>query len=121
MKDVIEDLYGNYGAEYRCKVQYPVQQTNVSKRFLVGYYKKGSHEIVNIKYCFIQPEIINDITEFIRNKALELNLGAYKEKSHKGLIRHIVYRYSQTNKNLLLIIVINADKIPENLIDLAKL
>jgi len=122
VKDVIESEYNNsiYGAEYRCKVQYPVQQTSVSKRFLIGYYKKASHEIVNIKYCFVQPHIIGDITEFIRNRALELHLSAYDENSQKGLIRHIVFRYSRTNKNLLLIIVINADKIPEKLAEVCR-
>lgn len=93
--------------EYRCKVQYPVQQTKVSKRFLAGYYRKNTHDIVNIKYCPIQPRIIDDITEFLRKKAQDLNLTAYNEKTKKGLIRHFIFRYSMTDKNLLLTIVIN--------------
>ena len=51
---------------FRSKVQYPVSQTKVSKRLLAGYYKKGSHELVNIKFCPIQPKIIDKITDFIR-------------------------------------------------------
>jgi len=94
--------------EYRCKVQYPVQQTKVSKRFLAGYYRKNTHDIVNIKFCPIQPRIIDEIAEFLRKKAQELNLTAYNEKNKKGLIRHFVFRYSQTNKDLLLTIVLNA-------------
>ena len=54
---------------FRSKVQYPVSQTKVSKRLLAGYYKKGSHELVNIKFCPIQPKIIDKITEFIRQNA----------------------------------------------------
>ena len=42
---------------YRQKIQYPVCQTKNSKRILAGYYKPQSHEIVNIKYCPVQPEI----------------------------------------------------------------
>lgn len=95
-------------AEYRCKIQYPVQQTKVSKRFLAGYYRKSTHDIVNIKYCPIQPRIIDEIAEFLRKKAQELELTAYNEKRKTGLIRHFVFRYSQTNKDLLLTIVINA-------------
>lgn len=106
--------------EYRCKVQYPVQQTKISKRFLIGYYKKGSHEIINTKRCPIQPKIIDIITEFIRNKAQELKLTAYNEETKKGLIRHIVFRYSQTNNDLLLIFVINAENIPNELRGLSK-
>jgi 23S rRNA (uracil1939-C5)-methyltransferase len=93
--------------EYRCKIQYPVQQTKNSKRFLAGYYKKGTHDIINIKYCPIQPRIIDDITDFLRKKAQEYEVTAYHEKSKKGLIRHFVFRYSHTNNNLLLTLVIN--------------
>ena len=106
--------------EYRCKIQFPVQQTKVSKRILAGYYKKGTHEIVNIKFCPIQPEIINQITQFTREKAQELNLTAYNEKTGKGLIRHLVYRYSQSHKNLLLIVVINSLDISDKLEQLCK-
>ena len=106
--------------EYRCKVQYPVQQTKISKRFLVGYYKKASHEIINTKRCPIQPKIIDIITEFIRNKAQELKLNAYNEKTKKGLLRHIIFRYSQTNNDLLLIFVINSENIPNELRGLSK-
>lgn len=104
VKDVIRS---DEVTEYRCKVQYPVQQTKVSKRFLAGYYRKNTHDIVNIKFCPIQPRIIDDIAEFLRKKAQELNLTAYNEKTGKGLIRHFVFRYSQTNKDLLLTVVIN--------------
>jgi len=93
--------------EYRCKVQYPVRQTKVSRKYLVGYFKKGTHEVVNIKYCPVQPDIIDKITEFVREKMQELRINSYNEKTKKGLIRHIVYRCSKTNNNLLAIIVIN--------------
>ena len=54
--------------EYRCKIQYPISQTKVSKRILAGYFKPKSHEIVNIKYCPIQPQICDKIIDFIREK-----------------------------------------------------
>jgi 23S rRNA (uracil1939-C5)-methyltransferase len=106
--------------EYRCKIQLPVSQTKVSKRFLTGYFKKGSHEIVNIKFCPIQPAIINEITEFIKEKAQELNFRAYDEKRHKGLLRHILFRYSSTHKNVLLIFVLNSKSVPPQIIELAN-
>lgn len=97
--------------EYRCKIQYPVRQTKNSKRFLAGYYKKNTHEIVNIKYCPIQPRIVDEITAFLRDKAKELKLTAYNETRKKGLLRHFVFRYSRTNKNLILTVVVNSEKI----------
>ncbi|MFA6990054.1 MAG: 23S rRNA (uracil(1939)-C(5))-methyltransferase RlmD, partial [Candidatus Gastranaerophilaceae bacterium] len=106
--------------EYRCKIQLPARQTKVSKRFLSGYFKKGSHEIVNIKFCPIQPQIINEITEFIKEKAQILGLSAYDEKKHSGTLRHIVFRYSATFKNILLIFVINETAISKEIEALAK-
>ncbi len=96
--------------EYRCKVQYPIGQTKVSKKILAGYYKQKSHEIVNIKYCPIQPEICDKIIDFVREKAFELSVTGYNEKKHVGDLRHVVIRHSvATNKNLV-ILVVNAKK-----------
>lgn len=106
--------------EYRCKVQTPVGQTKVSKRILCGYYKKNSHELINIKYCPMQPDIINKINEFIRDKAQELNLTAYDEKKHKGMLRHIIHRISSDNTQILTILVINSDIIDRKLYELSK-
>jgi len=106
--------------KYRCKIQNPVQQTQVSKRFLLGYYKHGSHDLVNIKYCPIQPDIIGEITEYIRNKGQELGLSGYDENRKCGLLRHVVFRYSMTNENLLVIFVVNSDKAGDNLVRLAR-
>lgn len=107
--------------EYRCKVQTPVGQTKVSKRILCGYYKKNSHELINIKYCPMQPEIINRINEFIRDKAQELNIVAYDEKKHKGLLRHIIHRLSSDNTQILTIFVLNSRNIDKKVVELAKL
>jgi len=105
---------------YRCKIQYPVAQTKVSKRYLVGYYKKGTHEIINIKHCPIQPAIIDDVVQFLRDKAQELGIVAYDEASHKGTLRHFVFRYSKSEKKMILILVVNDRKIHKNLKDLSE-
>lgn len=106
--------------EYRYKVQYPVSQTKVSKRLLAGYYKKGSHELVNIKYCPIQPKIIDKITEFIRKTAQELEISGYNEKTGKGELRHLVFRYSGSENECIVIFVINDTKINEKFKKLSK-
>lgn len=96
--------------EYRCKVQSPVTQTKVSKRILSGYYKKNSHELINIKYCPMQPNIINDLNEFIKESAQELGLTGYNEKNHSGLLRHFVHRLNSSHSQILTILVVNCDK-----------
>ena len=116
VKDVLPSLQTK---EYRHKIQYPISQTKVSKRFLAGYFKPNSHELVNIKHCPIQPEIIDKITEFIRKNAVKCGISAYDEKRHKGLLRHVVFRHSQDNGKVLVIFVVNDDKVSLGLKSLA--
>jgi len=123
VRDVLpsDKIYG-----YRCKVQNPVQQTEVSKRLLLGYYKKGTHELVNIKHCPIQPDLIEEVAEYIRDKGQELGITAYDKKGNtnnkkakKGLLRHVVFRYSMSDNNLIVIFVINSDNVSRELRELA--
>ena len=98
--------------EYRHKIQYPVAQTKVSKRFLAGYYKSGTHEIVNIKHCPIQPEICDEIIDYVRENAFVYGISAYDEKTHTGILRHVIIRNSVSTGKNLVVLVVNSDKIP---------
>lgn len=106
--------------EYRHKIQYPISETKDSKRILAGYYKPDSHEIVNIKYCPIQPEYCDKIIDFIRTSAQDLSVSGYNEKAHSGDLRHVVIRASDYSKENLVTLVINSDKISDNIKKLAK-
>ena len=106
---------------FRHKIQCPVSQTKVSKKILAGYYKPQTHEIVNIKYCPIQPEICDNIIDFIRNKAIDFNISGYDEKKHAGLLRHIVIRSSAYNGDCLVTLVINGAKVSDTLKNFAKI
>ncbi len=105
---------------YRRKIQYPISQTKNSGRILAGYFKPKTHEIVNIKYCPIQPKICDDIIEFIRQKAFEYGIQGFNEKKHTGDLRHVVIRSSALTAKNLVVLVINATKSFERLNDFAK-
>ena len=107
--------------EYRHKVQYPVSQTKVSKRIIAGYFKKGTHEPVNIKFCPVQPKILDELTEFIRETAKNLNISGYDEKKHTGILRHIIYRMSHYNQKVLVTLVLNDQKVCDKIKKLADL
>lgn len=113
--DVLPVKFPKNNKNYRHKVQYPISQTKVSKRIIAGYYKKNSHEAINIKYCPVQPEILDELTEFIRTAATEFNITGYDEKCHSGLLRHVVYRISRFSGKILVTLVINSNKIDKNL------
>lgn len=96
---------------YRHKIQYPISRTKNSNRILAGYYKPKTHDIVNIKYCPIQPEICDRIIEFIREKAPQYNISGFLEKNHTGDLRHVVIRSSYSTKKNLVVLVVNATKV----------
>lgn len=110
--DVIkEPIITESSWNYRAKVQIPLGRTKNSKRLLAGYYKPRSHEIVNMKYCPVQPEVFDNILETIRDFYGKHKFEIYNEKTLKGYLRHVVLRQSYTNKDILLTFVINSKKI----------
>lgn len=105
---------------YRRKIQYPVSQTKNSGRIIAGYYKQKTHELVNIKYCPIQPEICDKIIDTIRKTAPEYGISGYIEKTHYGDLRHVVIRNSAATGDNLVVLVINTDKISDKFIQFSK-
>lgn len=106
--------------EYRRKIQYPVSETKNSKKILAGYYKPNSHELVNIKYCPIQPASCDKIIEFIRNTAPKFSISGYNESNHSGDLRHVVIRSSEHSEKNLVTLVINSTDVSEKATGFAK-
>jgi len=130
VEDTIRSIYGSEipvknvlpsskNREYRHKIQYPISETKESKRILAGYYKQDSHEIVNIKYCPVQPEYCDKIIDFIRTKAKECGVKGYNEKLNSGDLKHVVIRTSNYTKQNLVTLVINSPRLLDNVKKLA--
>ncbi len=105
---------------FRHKIQYPVSQTKNSKRIIAGYYKPMSHELINIKYCPIQPEICDEITEFIKQEAPKFGITGYEESRKTGDLKHLVLRISSYNNEILVTFVVSNEKCKFKLNNLAK-
>ena len=118
--EIFEPVKSPQIKNYRHKIQYPVSQTKNSQRILAGYYKQSSHELVNIKYCPIQPEICDEIIEFIRNEAPKCNVTGYVEKNNNGELRHVVIRSSFYSKKNLIVLVVNSNEPSYGIVNLAK-
>lgn len=95
---------------YRNKVQYPVSHPANSARILAGYYREGSHELVNIKHCPIQPLLIDTVIAKLKELLEAASIKAYDEKTQSGLLRHIVCRISQASNQVLVALVVNAGR-----------
>ncbi len=106
---------------YRNKAQFPVGK--VDGKAIIGFYQKGTHQIVNMKNCSIQDRINDKIIKIIRDYIDRYHISTYDEKSGHGLIRHIVTRIGFTTGEIMVVIVTNGRQIPykeeliKNLID----
>ena len=96
---------------YRNKAQYPVGQDKGNKP-IIGVFANRTHEIIPIENCLIQDEKTEEIAKFIINYFSENNISVYNEETRNGLIRHIVTKIGKKTNEIMVIIVINGDEIP---------
>lgn len=95
---------------YRNKAQFPVSE---GKDFVkIGFYKKGTHDIVDTNVCIIQHPITDKVIKIIRNYMKKYNVNPYNEKTSKGIIRHILTKTSFKTGELMVVIVTNGNILP---------
>jgi 23S rRNA (uracil1939-C5)-methyltransferase len=94
---------------YRNKAQFPVQY--VDGKFLAGYYGRGSHHLINVQHCSIQPKAMDEVLASVRLLLKKYKVHAYEESTHTGLVRHINLRQSFASGKLLVTIVINHEPV----------
>lgn len=75
---------------YRNKMQLPVGG-NLAKP-MMGFYARGSHQIIDMQDCLIQMEGNNRLAHICKQLIKETGTVPYDEKTGKGVLRHIVGR-----------------------------
>ena len=96
---------------YRNKAQYPVA---VKKgRAFAGFFKAGTHEVVENQRCLILPEEMDRIKDIVIDYANQSHISVYDEKAHKGLLRHIFVRRGVVSGQILVCLVVNGQRLPK--------
>ena len=70
--------------------------------------------------CHIQNDVINKAVSITLDFVRKNKIPAYNEENHTGVLRHIYARYSEENKELMLVLVVNSSKKIKNAESLAK-
>ena len=118
-KVVVKDTIGmEHPFHYRNKAQYPIGLDKNGKP-MIGVFANRTHEVIQIDKCLIQNEEAEIIAKFICQFAQKNNINVYNEKTCQGLLRHIVVKVGIKTNQIMCILVLNSEKLPneEKLID----
>lgn len=96
---------------YRNKLQYPIG-INKSGNAIVGVFANRTHEIIPIENCLIQESQANKIAKYLTELINKYKISVYNETTQKGLVRHVVIKTGFRSREVMVIIVINGDKLP---------
>ena len=96
---------------YRNKAQYPVAAQK--GRAYAGFFKAGTHEVVENKRCLILPEETDAVKDAVMDYVNQFRITAYNETEHKGLLRHIYVRRGAVSGQILVCLVINGRSVPK--------
>ena len=95
---------------YRNKAQYPVARKK--DRAYAGFFRSGTHEVVENKRCLILPEETDAVKDAVMDYVNQHGISVYDESAHKGLLRHIYVRRGVVSGQVLVCLVLNGDKLP---------
>jgi len=104
---------------YRNKSVIPFGEVN--GKMISGLFKSRSHDIIDMKKCYIIPKITTDIVKYLKNIFVELNIPAYNEKAKTGIIRHVIVRNSHKFDDISITIVTFTSKLPRKEIIIKKI
>ena len=108
---VIHDTLGmEHPFRYRNKAQFPIQKKDNMP--VIGFYKKKSHDLISTDECIIQHEVNDKIIKIIKTYIRAYNVSIYDEKTHKGLLRHLVTKVGFTTGEVMIVLVVNGKKLP---------
>ena len=95
---------------YRNKAQYPV--ASKKGRVYAGFFRAGTHSIVENRQCRILPSETDRIKEIVVDYVNQHRITAYDEVTGKGLLRHIYVRRGAVSGQVLVCLVVNGRKLP---------
>lgn len=95
---------------YRNKAQFPIQKIN--GKTVIGFYKKKSHDVIPTDKCIIQHDVNDKIIKIIKTYIKAYNVSIYDEKTHTGVLRHLVTKVGFKTKEVMVVLVANGKKLP---------
>lgn len=97
---------------YRNKAQFPIGRDKEGN-VIAGFYASRTHSIIPVTDCKLGVKENQAVLNCVISYMNDYMVNAYDEMTGKGLIRHVLIRYGFTTKEIMVCIVINGTRIPE--------
>ncbi|HHU59915.1 TPA: 23S rRNA (uracil(1939)-C(5))-methyltransferase RlmD [bacterium] len=78
-----------------------------------GFYKKGTHDIVSMKNCFLQEDLVDNILRTIKDVFNKHKLRAYDEDKKVGILRNVLIKRAFSTNETMVVLVTNVDNFPK--------
>ena len=88
---------------YRNKAQIPVQELN--GQLETGFYRKNSHDLIPVEDFQIQDPRIDQVIRLVRDRLRYYQIPAYDEKTHQGVIRHVIVKRGYYSGQIMVVLV----------------
>ena len=82
---------------------------HTGRGLLLGIYKPGSHEVVDIHQCPVHHPLIGPVLDAVAQVVERCAIPIYDERTHTGALRYVVVRVS-TWKKAVQVILVTADR-----------
>jgi len=89
---------------YRNKVTYPLARSKTGQ-VQAGYYRRGSHKVVNLNQCPVQDPRLNPFLAEIKQDIESQGWSIYDEEQRRGKLRHLGLRLGQRTGEILLTLI----------------
>ncbi|MDJ0687998.1 MAG: 23S rRNA (uracil(1939)-C(5))-methyltransferase RlmD [Xenococcaceae cyanobacterium MO_188.B32] len=97
-------LYTRDPLNYRNKSTYPLARSTTGQ-VQAGYYRQGSHQLINLNQCPVQDERLNPLLAEVKQDIQQRGWSIYSEKRHQGKLRHLSLRIGKRTGEMLLTLV----------------
>jgi 23S rRNA (uracil1939-C5)-methyltransferase len=109
--NVASILHNANDLHYRNKSTYPLNRSTDGK-VRAGYYRKGSHQLVNLNQCPVQDTRLNPLLAEIKQDIQQQGWSIYNEQLHRGKLRHLSLRIGKHTGEILLTLVSTERNLP---------
>ncbi len=102
-----------YRLGYRARVKLVVRSSR--GEVAAGLYVPGSHRVIDISSCPVHPRPVNQVTQYLKQKILDLRIVPYDERNDSGQLRYLDFRYSFSRRELSVTLVTRHREFPQGI------